>query len=158
MNLRSISATIPSTVTRIGPATSFRECGFKEREGRAFFKVELRPHDPKSYLRHCLEVDYDPHATCPQYDQAIREIFSRSPDPKRLISFWHDLMGYAIQPDRRIALILIFRGEGNDGKTVLIETLVRLIGQALVAAMRVQELETNRFAVGSLFREVGVHR
>jgi len=67
-------------------------------------------------------------------------------------------MGYAIQPDRRIALILIFRGEGNDGKTVLIETLVRLIGQALVAAMRVQELETNRFAVGSLFREVGVHR
>ncbi len=31
--------------------------------------VELRPHRPESYLRHCLHVAYDPDASCPEYDR-----------------------------------------------------------------------------------------
>src|SRR5690349_12073214 len=38
-------------------------------------RVELRPHRPSSYLRYCLEVDYDPKARCPRYDAAVLAIF-----------------------------------------------------------------------------------
>src|SRR6187200_2954072 len=37
--------------------------------------VELRPHQPASALRHCLDVAYDPAARCPEYDRALRGIF-----------------------------------------------------------------------------------
>ena len=39
--------------------------------------VELRSHSPQSYLRHCLDVTYDPDATCPEYDRALDGIFRR---------------------------------------------------------------------------------
>ena len=38
-------------------------------------EVELRPHSHSSYLTHCLEVDYNPEATCPRYDDALLGIF-----------------------------------------------------------------------------------
>jgi phage/plasmid-associated DNA primase len=60
------------------------------------------------------------------------------------------LTGYAVQPDRRIASVVIARGEGNNGKTALIGTLVRLVGRDLVAAMPVQDLDKSRFTIGSL--------
>ena len=34
--------------------------------------VELRSHQPGSFLRHCLDVAYDPNARCPEYDRALR--------------------------------------------------------------------------------------
>ena len=95
-------------------------------------------------------MDYDPTATCPLYDKAVTEIFSKAPDAKALTSLWHELMGYAVQPDRRIALVVIARGEGNDGKTSLVETLVRLVGRDLVTAMPVQNLDQSRFTIGGL--------
>ena len=113
--------------------------------------VELRPHRPESYLRHCLKVAYDPDAQCPEYDRAVREIFSRSDDPKALVRHWNELMGYMIQPNRNVPLIVILLGGGDNGKTVLIVTVMRLLGDQLVHAHRVDDLDKHRFAVGSLF-------
>src|SRR5450759_5437253 len=33
--------------------------------------IEQRPHRPESYLRHCLDVKYEPAAECPEYDKAL---------------------------------------------------------------------------------------
>ena len=113
--------------------------------------VELRPHRPESHLRHCLDVAYDPDARCPEYDRAVREIFSRSDDPEALVRHWNELMGYMIQPSRNIPLIVILLGGGDNGKTVLIRTVIRLLGHQLVHAQRVDDLDKHRFAIGSLF-------
>lgn len=59
-------------------------------------------------------------------------------------------MGYLIQPDRRIAAVVVGRGGGSNGKTALVETAVRVIGRELVTAMSVQDLDQSRFAIGSL--------
>jgi putative DNA primase/helicase len=73
--------------------------------------VELRPHRVKSYLRHCLDVDYDPDATCPLYDAAVKEIFScASPTPKGMVRHWHEFVGYLMQPRRDIPLVGILKG------------------------------------------------
>jgi putative DNA primase/helicase len=113
--------------------------------------VELRPHRPESYLRDGLDVTYDPAATCPQYDRAVLEIFSKANKPKRMVRHWNELMGYVLQPRRNIPIIVIMLGGGDNGKTVLINTVVRLLGHQLVQAKSVDSLDKSQFAIGSLF-------
>src|SRR5262249_56934118 len=50
----------------------------------------LRPHLPKSYLRQCLDVNYDLKAQCPKYDSALAEIFSNAEDPEAMVRHWHE--------------------------------------------------------------------
>ncbi|MER9602793.1 phage/plasmid primase, P4 family [Mesorhizobium sp. M0243] len=111
---------------------------------------QLKPHSFNSYLRYCLDVDYDPRAKAPLFDQALADIFAKSLDPSGMASFWNEIVGYVIQPDRRIASIFIFSGDGNNGKTTLVNTLVKLLGKELVASMRVQDLDRSQFSTGNL--------
>ena len=112
--------------------------------------VELRSHKPKSYLRHCLDVTYDPEAKCPDYDRALDGIFSAATDPKGLRRHWNELFGYILQPRRNIPLIGILLGSGDNGKTKLARTITKLLGDDLVQAQRVEDLDKSRFAMGSL--------
>jgi putative DNA primase/helicase len=45
---------------------------------------------------------------------------------------------------------LVLFGRGSNGKTRLMETVIRLLGSGLIYAGRVEELNQDRFAVGSL--------
>ncbi|RXH05806.1 phage/plasmid primase, P4 family [Bradyrhizobium vignae] len=112
--------------------------------------VELRPHAAQSYLRHCLAVAYDPTAKCPRYDKAVEEIFSRAtPTAEGLRRHWDEFFGYMIQQRREIPTVAILKGGGDNGKTVLMQTVLRLLGDDLVSAQRIESLE-NQFAVGNL--------
>lgn len=112
--------------------------------------VELRPRNPASGQRYCLDVVYDPKADCPLYDRTLVEIFGASADPAALVQHWHEFVGYALQAGRPDARIFVAWGAGNDGKTALAGLLVRLLGPDRVAAMPVASLNTNRFALGHL--------
>jgi putative DNA primase/helicase len=113
--------------------------------------LDLRPHRPESHLRHCVDVVYDPKAACPKYDKALHEIFAKADNPKAMVRHWNDFFGYIIQPKRNIPVIVIMSGAGDNGKTVLIRTVIRLLGHDLVHAQRVDDLDKSRFAIGSLF-------
>ena len=111
---------------------------------------QLKSHNPESYLRSCLNVSYDEDAKCPTYDAAVRRIFSKAqPSHKGLRRHWNELFGYLIHPSREIPLILILKGGGSNGKTVLMETVTRLIGNDLVSAQPIESLE-GRFTMGNL--------
>lgn len=112
--------------------------------------VDLRRHQPRSYLRYCLEVDYDPHASCPIYDRTLREIFSCAAKPKALTRHFNELFGYILQPRRDIPLILVARGGGSNGKSLLFQTIGKLLGPELVSAIRIEQLDQNRFLTGNL--------
>ena len=112
--------------------------------------VELRPHDPASGLKYCLDVIYDPNAECPVYDRTLTEIFRASQDPIELVNHWHEFVGYVLQPTRPDARIFVGWGAGNDGKTALAGLLVRLLGPDRVATMAVETLISNRFMLGHL--------
>ena len=114
-------------------------------------EFRLRSHKPNSYLRHCLDVEYDPQAECPEYDRAVRKIFSSAENPEEMVRHWNELAGYLIQSRRNIPLVIILLGRGDNGKTKLLETVTRLLGSELVYAQRVDELEKSRFTMGSLF-------
>ena len=112
--------------------------------------VELRKHEAKSYLRHCLTVAYDPAAKCPRYDKALKEIFGKAaPTSKGMDRHWNELFGYMIQHRREIPMVTILKGGGDNGKTVLMQTVLKLLGENLVSAQRIESLE-NQFAIGNL--------
>jgi putative DNA primase/helicase len=115
--------------------------------------VELRPHNAKSYLRHCLDVEYDADAECPLYDQTVQEIFVESLDAEAMVRHWHEFVGYIISQRRNIPLVPILLGRGRNGKTKLMETGSRLLGPALVHHLNVEGIEGNRFAIGSLLNK-----
>jgi putative DNA primase/helicase len=68
-----------------------------------------------------------------------------------MVRHWNELIGYIIQPRRNIPLIVILFGGDDNGKTVLISTAVRLLGDRLIEAKRVESLDKSQFAIGSLF-------
>jgi putative DNA primase/helicase len=113
--------------------------------------VDLRPHRPESHLRHCLDVKYDAAAASPKYDKALAEIFAKADKPAALVRHFNEVFGYIIQPKRNLPAIVILSGGGDNGKTVLIRTVTRLLGTDLVHAQRVEDLDKSRFAIGSLF-------
>ena len=97
-------------------------------------KVELRPHRPESGLRAIVPVIYDPNATCPRFDQAIRDIFAEAADPVQMTRHMLEVMGYAIQPGRNIPAIVCLVGGGANGKTSLLGLLGALVGADQVYA------------------------
>jgi putative DNA primase/helicase len=126
--------------------TSNKELWLRE-DGR----IDARPQTPATGMRHMLSVEYDPEATCPEYDAAIRRIFEKAQYPQTLINFFNELMGYAIQLRRDIPLIVVMIGKGSNGKTSLVKLLIELIGTNFVHSGRVGELDEARFGIGSLF-------
>jgi putative DNA primase/helicase len=114
-------------------------------------RIDARPHTPATGMRHMLSVEYDPEATCPEYDAAIRRIFEKAQYPQTLINFFNELMGYAIQLRRDIPLIVVMIGKGSNGKTSLVKLLLELVGTNFVHSGRVGELDEARFGIGSLF-------
>lgn len=113
-------------------------------------EVELRPHRPSSYQLSCLDVVYDPDASCHEYDDALTAIFSKSSDVHDMVRHWHEFVGYAIQPKRDLASWWMLHGRGANGKTKLMETVSRLLGPDAVASMRISDLSRSQFATSSL--------
>jgi putative DNA primase/helicase len=114
-------------------------------------RVEARPHNPSTGMRHVLTVEHNPQRTCSEYDAAIGRIFEKAEYPKTLINFFNELTGYSIQPRRDIPLIVVMIGKGSNGKTSLVKLLIELVGTSFVHSGRVGELDEARFGIGSLF-------
>jgi P4 family phage/plasmid primase-like protien len=124
------------------------------RNGEVHLDIDGRPtlhaHRPESYLRSCLDVEFNPDALCPKFDKALATIFAQALDPDEMCRHWHELSGYILMPRRNIPLIGVLYGSGNNGKTTLMKTIARLLGKDQVLASRIGELETNRFMIGNL--------
>lgn len=112
--------------------------------------ASLKPHRPESYLRACSDIVFDPKATAPKYERALNEIFASCDDQAEMVKFWHRLSGYACQPRRPTANVVICWGTGSNGKTKLLDTLTKVVGTGSVLSMPVGDLEKSRFASSSL--------
>ena len=113
-------------------------------------EVDLRAHDPESRLTYCLDVEFKPDAQCLRYDEALQGIFAKAKDPTDMARHLNEIFGYAIQPIRDIPMYVLLHGGGDNGKTVLVQTITRLMGPTSAHWGRIDKVENNRFAIGSL--------
>jgi putative DNA primase/helicase len=103
--------------------------------------VELRPHNPESYLTYMIDCEYRPKKKCPKFDKALEEIFvNQSP---RLTKHLWEMIGYTIQPKKNIASWVLFHGKGSNGKTVILNVLSALLGDSVIEKS-ICDLDTSK--------------
>lgn len=103
--------------------------------------VTLKEHSPESYLRFCLSISYDPDAACPKFDDAVLEVFQKSPEPEEMRRHLYEMFGYSIQPERDIKQFWILEGTGDNGKTGIVDTQEKMIGDDGVFTLPIAQVD-----------------
>ncbi len=87
---------------------------------------ELRPHHREDLITRLAPVEFDPDAPCPRFDRFLHEIFDGDRDLIRFVQRWH---GHSLSGDIREQYLPIYHGEGNNGKSVLLDTISAVMGE-----------------------------
>lgn len=90
----------------------------------------LRASDPDDLLIQGTEIAFDAEAQCPRWLRFLDEVFDGDAD---LIDFVHRLVGYSLTGETREHVVAVLHGAGGNGKSVLVETIKRLLGEGLAA-------------------------
>ncbi len=91
----------------------------------------LLPHTPLYYsLLAPLPFDYDPAATCPQFDQFLADVMQGDAE---YIALLQEFLGYLFIPGNPYQMFLLFLGPGANGKTTLVRVMEWLAGPANVS-------------------------
>ena len=95
----------------------------------------LRPHNPEDLLSKLIPLRYDEHAECPQFMAFLYQIMGSRPDAsesenikaEELVSYLQKVFGCAAtgMPEK---ILFVFYGEGNNGKTTLLEVIRDALG------------------------------
>ncbi len=86
---------------------------------------DLRDHDRADLATMIAPVTYDPLAVCPRWLEFLDRILAGNRD---LIRFVQQAIGYSLTGLTTEQIILIVWGPGANGKSVLINTIIRLLG------------------------------
>lgn len=85
----------------------------------------LLPHSPELMLSKLCPVSYTPQAQAPTWEKFISEITLGDRD---LAAFLQRALGYSITGDTREDKLLICWGSGANGKSTLLQTIRRVLG------------------------------
>jgi P4 family phage/plasmid primase-like protien len=116
------------------------------RNGRLDWRTrKLSPHTPEIFDIWQLPVTYDRAATCPAITQYLNTTFTDD-----VIPLVEEITGYVTIPDTRFEKAVMLKGDGSNGKSVLLDLLVAFLGQENVSHEALQDLEENRFRAAEL--------
>lgn len=85
----------------------------------------LAPGRPDDYLKTSAPTLYDPAATCPQWEEALMDIFNEDLD---LIRFMQRVLGMALVGDQIEHVLIVLCGAGRNGKDTLLSALGHALG------------------------------
>ncbi len=99
---------------------------FNVKNGTIDLKTgEMKPHDRADGITQVSPVEYDPFAECPKWKAFLSEIMLGR---QELIDFLQTLAGYCLTGRTSEQIFAILYGLGRNGKTVLINVLLHIIG------------------------------
>jgi putative DNA primase/helicase len=91
---------------------------------------ELRPHRREDLITKLCPTPYVRKALAPTWLRFLDDVFSVDGRPDGdLIDYMQRLLGYCLTGDTREHLLAVFYGTGANGKSVLINTLLHVIGE-----------------------------
>jgi putative DNA primase/helicase len=86
---------------------------------------ELLPHDRAGLITRLSPVAFEPHAPCPRWEQFLAEIMDGCGE---MIAALQRLAGYFLTGDVSVQILPILYGPGSNGKNVLLDTLMGIMG------------------------------
>ena len=99
--------------------------------------ITLRPHSRDDFLTSLLPYDYDPRATAPLFEKFLTEVLVKEENTAEadleLCALVQESMGYSLTNDMSQQVMFWLSGMGSNGKSVLIKTLQKLVGDKAMA-------------------------
>ena len=87
---------------------------------------ELQPGRPTDYLTKASPTEWESiDAPCPVWEKALGEIFAGEPE---LVAYVARLFGYALTGISKENILPILCGQGRNGKTMIVESISRVLG------------------------------
>lgn len=102
----------------------------------------FRPHNREDYLTKISPVDYDPTAKAPRWERFMDEICQGN---RQLIEFWQYLLGYMLTGEANQRVFIVLHGCGRNGKSTLVETVSRILGDDYAAGLPTTTIYARKF-------------
>jgi len=105
----------------------------------------LLPHSPDFLSPIQLPVAFDPTARCPAWDKFVSEVF---PADSEAIAW--EIPAWLMTPDSSIQKAILLMGDGANGKSTYLRTVLAFLGKHNVSAVSLHKLENDRFSAARL--------
>ena len=108
----------------------------------------LNPHDPRNLFFTKIPIDFNPNADCPTIKEYLSEVLEE--DQIRVVQEW---LGYTLYREYFIKKALICVGEGDTGKTTLLNLICAFIGERNLSGVSLQRITYDKFAAANLYNK-----
>ena len=102
---------------------------------------------PKHFCNFRLPYNYDENAQCPEFMKFIYDIFEGDEERVQLIQ---EIMGACLLYDKCMQYLVVFLGNGSNGKSLLASTIKHMLGDVNVSAIPLDKLSGDRFSKQNL--------
>jgi len=109
---------------------------------------ELYSHDPKYLFLIKIPITYIPNTDCPKIKKFLSDILDE--DQIKIVQEWVGSLLYRLYFIKK-ALILV--GEGDTGKTTLLNLFFAFLGEANVSGISLQQITHDKFASSNLYNK-----
>jgi P4 family phage/plasmid primase-like protien len=101
--------------------------------------MKTEAHNPDNYNLSVVDTEYVIGATCPKWQKCLEDWFGEYDDDgkwvtnKDMIALVQEFVGYALTPSCELEAAMFLEGTGANGKSVFLDTVVRLFGESAVS-------------------------
>lgn len=113
-------------------------------------KKELLPHSPEYRFTYQFPVKYNPNLVCTKTKKFLEQVLT--PVQELIVQEWIGYYFYRLYQFKK-AIILV--GEGDTGKTTLLETIIHLLGKDNISSVSLQKMSGDKFAPAQLYEKHG---
>ena len=107
---------------------------------------ELTDFTPDKFVTIQIPVTYIPNLKCPKIVKVITEILGEDG-----LNPFQEFLGYCLYNRYKFHRALLLIGDGENGKSTLINLIIRFLGKNNVANLSLQEICDDRFAGAELY-------
>lgn len=107
----------------------------------------IEPFNQEKIFLQKIPITFNPQAQCPAINKFLSEILPSEDDIKTIL----EIFGYCLIGGYPIQKIILFIGEGANGKGQTLELLRQFLGQKNYASIQLQQLQKNDFKEIELF-------
>jgi P4 family phage/plasmid primase-like protien len=112
--------------------------------------LELVPHRADIYVPNQIPVEWNPEATCPEYDKWLSQVVEEDS-----VALMHEVHGYALINDNPLHKAVMLYGSGRNGKGTELRLMRKLLGgRENISSVSPQELDGDRFAIVETYRKL----
>ncbi len=110
-------------------------------------KKELIDFTPEHVFLSKIETNHVDNADCKKFKEFLKQVLETDKE----ILVIQEWLGYCLLNDVRFSKALLLYGDGENGKSVLLNVIKHFLGQKNVTSISLQYLESNPFAPARLF-------